>query len=77
MLIVLSQNTDTLPASTAMAGVDMRLSPHAYRELHWHKANEWAYMLKVSQFEESRKTHLTFVSRDPFALQLSMSWDNP
>ncbi len=28
-----------------MAGVDMRLSPHAYREIHWHKANEWAYIL--------------------------------
>jgi oxalate decarboxylase family bicupin protein len=29
-----------------MAGVDMRLSPNAYRELHWHTASEWALMLK-------------------------------
>lgn len=29
------QNVDELPIATAMAGVDMRLSPNAYRELHW------------------------------------------
>jgi len=28
-----------------MAGVDMRLAPNAYRELHWHKANEWSLIL--------------------------------
>lgn len=27
------QNEAVLPAATAMAGVDMRLSPHAYREV--------------------------------------------
>ncbi|KAE8445328.1 hypothetical protein EG329_013566 [Mollisiaceae sp. DMI_Dod_QoI] len=42
------QNTDQLPAATEMAGVDMRLAPHAYRELHWHSANEWSLMLKGS-----------------------------
>lgn len=31
-----------------MAGVDMRLSPNAYRELHWHKSAEWALMLNGS-----------------------------
>ncbi|KAI0533944.1 oxalate decarboxylase family bicupin [Xylaria digitata] len=40
------QNTDVLPAATAMAGVDMRLAPHAYRELHWHTSSEWALVLK-------------------------------
>ncbi|POS72015.1 oxalate decarboxylase [Diaporthe helianthi] len=40
------QNTDVLPAATAMAGVNMRLGPNAYRELHWHTANEWSLMLK-------------------------------
>lgn len=39
------QNTNDLPSATAMAGVDFRLSPFAYRELHWHQANEWAYMI--------------------------------
>lgn len=38
------QNIDQLPSATGMAGVDMRLTPNAYRELHWHKANEWAYI---------------------------------
>ncbi|GAB7345838.1 hypothetical protein MBLNU457_4095t1 [Dothideomycetes sp. NU457] len=39
------QNVQQLPIATAMAGVDMRLEPHAYRELHWHKANEWSLIL--------------------------------
>lgn len=39
------QNIDQLPAATAMAGVDMHLEPYAYRELHWHKANEWSLIL--------------------------------
>lgn len=31
-----------------MAGVDMRLEPNAYRELHWHAANEWSLILNGS-----------------------------
>jgi oxalate decarboxylase family bicupin protein len=42
------QNTEQLPIASAMAGVDMRLEPNAYRELHWHKANEWALVLNGS-----------------------------
>ncbi|KAF2702667.1 Bicupin, oxalate decarboxylase/oxidase [Pleomassaria siparia CBS 279.74] len=42
------QNTDQIPTATAMAGVNMRLSPNAYRELHWHKDGEWALMLNGS-----------------------------
>src|ERR1700736_1454124 len=34
-----------LPVSTTMAGVDMRLTAGGVRELHWHTAAEWAYML--------------------------------
>jgi oxalate decarboxylase len=34
-----------LPVSTPIAGVNMRLNPGAIRELHWHKAAEWSYML--------------------------------
>ncbi|MDX6471479.1 MAG: oxalate decarboxylase, partial [Gaiellaceae bacterium] len=37
-----------LPIATTMAGVDMRLEPGAIRELHWHNAGEWAYMLAGS-----------------------------
>jgi Cupin len=36
-------------------GVTMRLTSGSYRELHWHAANEWAYMLygnpRVTVFE--------------------------
>jgi len=42
------QNVDNMPAATEMAGVDMRLEEGAYRELHWHKAAEWAIVLNGS-----------------------------
>lgn len=34
-----------LPSSQDIAGVNMRLTAGSYRELHWHTANEWAFML--------------------------------
>ncbi len=34
-----------LPASKEIAGVRMRLTAGSFRELHWHTANEWAFML--------------------------------
>ncbi len=34
-----------LPISKDVAGVNMRLTAGGYRELHWHTANEWAYMI--------------------------------
>lgn len=34
-----------LPPSTDLSGVNMRLIAGAYRELHWHTADEWAFML--------------------------------
>jgi oxalate decarboxylase len=34
-----------LGISTTIAGVNMRLNTGGVRELHWHKAAEWAYML--------------------------------
>ena len=38
-------NTTVLPSSKDIAGVNMRLSAGSYRELHWHTADEWAYVL--------------------------------
>jgi oxalate decarboxylase len=35
-----------LPIATEVAGVNMRLTPGGVREMHWHSAAEWAYMLK-------------------------------
>jgi oxalate decarboxylase/phosphoglucose isomerase-like protein (cupin superfamily) len=34
-----------LPTSVELAGVNMRLDEGVYRELHWHKEAEWAYVL--------------------------------
>ena len=42
------QNVDNIPSATEMAGVDMRLEEGGYRELHWHKAAEWSYVLNGS-----------------------------
>lgn len=37
-----------LPVSKSIAGVDMRLRAGGIRELHWHAAAEWAFMLSGS-----------------------------
>ncbi|KAI5801228.1 RmlC-like cupin domain-containing protein [Geopyxis carbonaria] len=42
------QNLAVMPAATQFAGVDMRLEAGAYREMHWHTANEWALVLNGS-----------------------------
>ncbi|KAI0661662.1 oxalate decarboxylase [Cubamyces menziesii] len=42
------QNIDVMPIASSMAGVNMRLEAGAVRELHWHKTDEWAYMLSGS-----------------------------
>src|SRR6266436_3072950 len=34
-----------LPSSKDIAGVNMRLTAGSYRELHWHTADEWSYVL--------------------------------
>ncbi len=34
-----------LPVSKTLAGVNMRLTAGGVRELHWHTADEWAFML--------------------------------
>jgi oxalate decarboxylase family bicupin protein len=56
------QNIENLPAAKQMAGVDMRLGPFAYRELHWHTASEWSLILKgcvrLSAIDEDGKTFI-------------------
>ncbi|KAJ5581119.1 hypothetical protein N7450_007420 [Penicillium hetheringtonii] len=42
------ENSVVMPAATEMAGVDMRLEPAGYRELHWHVASEWSLVLNGS-----------------------------
>jgi oxalate decarboxylase len=43
-----------LPSSKEIAAVQMRITAGSYRELHWHIADEWAYM----QFGRARVTVL-------------------
>ena len=46
-----------MPLSKAIAGVNMRLVGGAFREAHWHLADEWAYML-------TGKARITLFSAD-------------
>ncbi|KAF2142652.1 uncharacterized protein K452DRAFT_226847 [Aplosporella prunicola CBS 121167] len=61
------ENTVVMPDATAMAGVDMRLEPGGYRELHWHVAGEWALMLngtvRIQAVQEDGKTFVDDVSK--------------
>ncbi|KAF8604741.1 oxalate decarboxylase [Ceratobasidium sp. AG-I] len=42
------QNVHSMPIATSMAGVNMRLKAGGIREMHWHTAAEWAYVLAGS-----------------------------
>jgi oxalate decarboxylase len=50
---------EDLPVATTIAGVDMRLTAGAFRELHWHLAGEWSLMLygnaRVTCFDQNGK----------------------
>ncbi|KAF2838897.1 Bicupin, oxalate decarboxylase/oxidase [Patellaria atrata CBS 101060] len=61
------ENTQVMPDAKAMAGVDMRLEPGAYRELHWHVAGEWALMLngtvRIAAINEEGESFIDDVSK--------------
>jgi oxalate decarboxylase len=54
-----------LPVSTAMAGVEMRLTAGGVRELHWHVEAEWAIMLngtaRITAVDENGKSFVSDV----------------
>ncbi|KAJ5118034.1 hypothetical protein N7526_011057 [Penicillium atrosanguineum] len=60
------ENTVVMPDATQMAGVDMRLEPAAYRELHWHVAAEWSLVLngscRIQAVNENGETFVDDVS---------------
>ncbi|MCD9586652.1 MULTISPECIES: oxalate decarboxylase family bicupin [Streptomyces] len=55
-----------MPIATTLAGVNMRLKPGAFRELHWHKQSEWAYVLegkcRISAVDQEGRNFLEDVS---------------
>jgi oxalate decarboxylase len=57
-----------LAVSTALAGVDMRLTAGGVRELHWHTAAEWAYMLygsaRITAIDAAGKSFVADVTKD-------------
>ncbi|KAL2009489.1 hypothetical protein VTN00DRAFT_5296 [Thermoascus crustaceus] len=61
------ENIKVMPAATEMAGVDMRLEPGAYRELHWHVAGEWSIVLngtcRIQAVNENGETFIDDVSK--------------
>jgi len=54
-----------LPVSTAMAGVEMRLTAGGVRELHWHVEAEWAIMLngnaRITAVDQNGKSFVSDV----------------
>jgi oxalate decarboxylase len=57
-----------LPVSKTMAGVDMRLTAGGVRELHWHTAAEWAFMLygsaRITCIDAEGKSFVTDVNEN-------------
>jgi oxalate decarboxylase len=55
-----------LPVSKSIAGVDMRLTAGGIRELHWHAAAEWAFMLygsaRITAIDASGKSFVADVN---------------
>ena len=55
-----------LPVATEMAGVLFGLEPGAYREVHWHKESEWAYVIqgscRISAVDQEGRNFLEDVS---------------
>ena len=64
------QNAANLPAATEMAGVDMRLSPNAYREMHWHQSGEWGYVfngsVRVALVNEAGQSYIDDINAGKF-----------
>jgi oxalate decarboxylase len=54
-------NVQDFPISKEIAGVNMRLTAGGIRELHWHKADEWALMLTDSRLTALNVDGSTFV----------------
>ena len=56
-----------LPISKAMAGVNMRLTAGGVRELHWHTASEWAFMLagtaRITAVDQEGRTFIDDVGQ--------------
>lgn len=59
-----------LPVATTLAGVNMRLKTGAYRELHWHKEAEWAFMLagsaRIAAIDPQGRNFIDDVGRGDF-----------
>ncbi len=55
-----------LPIATTLAGVDMRLTAGAIRELHWHKPAEWAIVLygnaRITGFDQAGRSFVNDVT---------------
>jgi len=56
-----------LPVSTAIAGVEMRLTAGGVRELHWHVDAEWAIMLygsaRITAVDQEGRSFVSDVSK--------------
>ncbi|EIW56396.1 Bicupin oxalate decarboxylase/oxidase [Trametes versicolor FP-101664 SS1] len=60
---VREQTITDLPPSKDIAAAELRLSPNAYRELHWHRVAEWGYILngtgRISAIDDSGRSYIS------------------
>ncbi|KAF8890751.1 RmlC-like cupin domain-containing protein [Infundibulicybe gibba] len=60
---VREQAITDLPPSKDIAAAELRLSPNAYRELHWHRVAEWGYILngtgRISAIDEQGRSYIS------------------
>ncbi|KAI0659519.1 Bicupin oxalate decarboxylase/oxidase [Cubamyces menziesii] len=58
---VREQTITDLPPSKDLAAAEIRLSPNAYRELHWHRVAEWGYILngtgRITAIDDSGRSY--------------------
>ncbi|KAI8996279.1 Bicupin oxalate decarboxylase/oxidase [Trametes punicea] len=58
---VREQTITDLPPSKDLAAAELRLSPNAYRELHWHRVAEWGYILngtgRITAIDDSGRSY--------------------
>lgn len=60
---VREQVVTDLPSSPEISAAEQRLSPYAYRELHWHRVAEWGLVLngtvRISANDEDNKNYVS------------------
>jgi hypothetical protein len=64
-----------LPVSKEVAGVNVRLTKGSFRELHWHLADEWALIPRLSLAKQAGHEHARRLHHDQYGTMSRLSCD--